>query len=140
MVEAAGVEPASERPVAAELYVRIRSYGFATGNKGRRMRRPLARMGLAQTTTGAVLSQPTKWRSLSSRRLQEANVANLVRPRAQAANPQLRCVSTGLTSEMNKLGTHSTAPCPRRSQIAPTEDGPRTNNDTGGLRTEGSGA
>jgi hypothetical protein len=44
----------------------------------------------------------------------------LVRPRAQAANPQLRCLSTGLTSEMNKLGMHSTVPCPRRSQIAPT--------------------
>ena len=44
MVEAAGVEPASERPVAAELYVRSRSCEFARGNKERRMRRTLARV------------------------------------------------------------------------------------------------
>ena len=33
-------------------------------------------------------------------------------------------LSTGLTSEMNKLGMHSAAPCPRRSRIAPTEPKP----------------
>ena len=42
LVEAAGVEPASERPVAAGIYMRIRSFVFAAGIKERRNRRPLA--------------------------------------------------------------------------------------------------
>jgi hypothetical protein len=44
MVEAAGVEPASERPVAAGLYMRVRSFEFATGFEERRNRRPLVRV------------------------------------------------------------------------------------------------
>ena len=43
MVEAAGVEPASERPVAPGLYMRSRTCWFATGVKARRKRRPLVR-------------------------------------------------------------------------------------------------
>ena len=46
MVEAAGVEPASERPVATELYVRIRTLWFAAGVEARRNRRSLARLNL----------------------------------------------------------------------------------------------
>jgi len=42
-MEAAGVEPASERPVAAELYMRSRAFKFAAAVKVRRNRRPLAR-------------------------------------------------------------------------------------------------
>ena len=68
MVEAAGVEPASERPVAVELYVRIRPCNFAAGNKERRMRRPLARLDLTPVPSGAGRSQPTKWRSFPVRR------------------------------------------------------------------------
>jgi hypothetical protein len=45
---------------------------------------------------------------------------SLIRLRAQAACSQLRGLSTGLTSEMNKLGMHPAVPCPRRSQVAPT--------------------
>ena len=74
MVEAAGVEPASERPVAAELYMLIRSCIFAVGNKERRMRRPLAQINLILTTPGACLDQPTEWRSFPARRLTETNV------------------------------------------------------------------
>ena len=74
MVEAAGVEPASERPVTAELYVRIRSWYFATGNKERRMRRPLVRMGLVPSTPDALGDQPTEWRSFPARRLTRTNV------------------------------------------------------------------
>ena len=75
----------------------------------------------SQTSPGACQDQPTEWRSFPTRRLEGTNVASLVRPRAQAASPQLRCVSTGLTREMNNLGTHSTAPCPRRSLSPPSE-------------------
>jgi hypothetical protein len=46
LVEAAGVEPASERPVAAGLYVRSRALDFAAGVKARRNRRPLVRLNL----------------------------------------------------------------------------------------------
>jgi len=42
-VEAAGVEPASERPVATGIYMRIRSCWFAPGVKERRKRRALVR-------------------------------------------------------------------------------------------------
>jgi len=42
MVEAAGVEPASERPVAAKLYMLSRAFEFATAIKVRRKWRPLA--------------------------------------------------------------------------------------------------
>jgi len=52
-MEAAGVEPASERPVAAELYMRIRPCWFATGIKERRKRRSLVRMDLADRTPDA---------------------------------------------------------------------------------------
>jgi len=41
MVEAAGVEPASERPVAAGLYMRSRAFKFAPGVEVRRNRRSL---------------------------------------------------------------------------------------------------
>ena len=74
MVEAAGVEPASERPVAVELYMLIRPWYFAAGNKERRMRRPLAQMSLVPTTPGASQDQPTEWRSFPARRLTETNV------------------------------------------------------------------
>ena len=53
MVEAAGVEPASERPVAAELYMRIRPCCFAAAIKERRKQRPLAQMHLVIRTPGA---------------------------------------------------------------------------------------
>jgi len=43
-MEAAGVEPASERPVAAKLYVRSRPWHLARGNKERRMRRAPVRV------------------------------------------------------------------------------------------------
>ena len=58
MVEAAGVEPASERPVATGIYVRIRSFVFATGLKKRQDRQSLARINLApphQADDGASL-------------------------------------------------------------------------------------
>ena len=43
ILEAAGVEPASERPVAAGLYMRSRTCWFAPGIKARRKRRALVR-------------------------------------------------------------------------------------------------
>ena len=75
MVEAAGVEPASERPVAAELYMLIRPWYFATGNKERRMRRPLVRKSLVpphRTRFGTsplngVRSLPAGWKGRTSR-------------------------------------------------------------------------
>jgi len=54
MVEAAGVEPASERPVAAELYMLIRPCDFAIGYQERRKRRPLARFCLVHDLAGRV--------------------------------------------------------------------------------------
>ena len=45
-MEAAGVEPASERPVATEIYVRSRALGFAAGVEVRRNRRSLVRLDL----------------------------------------------------------------------------------------------
>ena len=54
VVEAVGVEPTSERPVAAELYMLIRPWYFAIGNKERRMRRPLAQMSLVHNDAGRV--------------------------------------------------------------------------------------
>ena len=54
VVEAVGVEPTSERPVAAELYMLIRPWYFAIGNKERRMRRPLAQMSLVHDDAGRV--------------------------------------------------------------------------------------
>ena len=75
MVEAAGVEPASERPVAAELYMLIRSFDFAAGNRERPTRRLLARVDLVPTPPGACQDQPTEWRSFPTRRLEGTNVA-----------------------------------------------------------------
>src|SRR5690349_21492296 len=118
-MEAAGVEPASERPVAAGLYMRSRPCWFMPAVKERRKRRALVRRVSFQPRRTRCQNQPAEWRSSPPRRLDEANVADLVRPRARAACSQLRVVSTGLTSEMNKLGMHPTVPCPRRSQIAP---------------------
>ena len=54
VVEAAGVEPASERPVAAELYMLIRPCDFAIGYQERRKRRPLARFCLVLNLAGRV--------------------------------------------------------------------------------------
>ena len=48
-MEAAGVEPASERPVAAELYMRSRPCCFASGIKERRKHPTLARLCLASS-------------------------------------------------------------------------------------------
>ena len=70
MVEAAGVEPASERPVATGIYVRSRPLGFAAGVEVRRNRRPLVRLNLTgahQTDAPASLlngvhSPPVGWR------------------------------------------------------------------------------
>jgi hypothetical protein len=69
-MEAAGVEPASERPVATELYVRSRTLKFATGVEARRNRRPLVRLNLAgahrtdapASLLNGVHSQPVGWK------------------------------------------------------------------------------
>ena len=74
VVEAAGVEPASERPVAAELYMRSRTSSFASGIKARRKRPTLVRLSLAPPVPDAGRSQSAKWRSSPARRLTGANV------------------------------------------------------------------
>src|SRR3954463_12972307 len=89
MVEAAGVEPASERPVATGIYMRIRSCCFAPGIKERRKRRALVRevspnqFGRLITASllNGVRSQPVGWKRRTSRGLM---------PRVQAASSQLQ--------------------------------------------------
>ena len=96
-MEAAGVEPASERPVATGLYMRSRTLGFATGVEERRNRRQLARLNLVgahrtdapTSLLNGVRPQPVGWKRRTSR---------VFMPRVQAASSQLRCFSTGLTS------------------------------------------
>ena len=122
MVEAAGVEPASERPVATEIYVRSRSCKFAGANKERRMRRPLDRVNVTLTTPDACQSQPTKWRSFPGRRLPGTNVAYLVRPRAQAANPQLRCFAHRFNERDGQARHASRSPLPPSKPFAPTRE------------------
>ena len=89
---------------------------FAPGLEERRMGRPLVRR-VSPHAPDARQSQPAKWRSSPARRL-TGGTSRIIRPRAQAACPQLRCFSTGLTSEV-ALGMHPTVPCPRRSRVAP---------------------
>ena len=74
-MEAAGVEPASERPVATEIYVCIRAFVFTAGLKTRPNNRRLVRLSLApphRTDGGASL---LKWHSLPAHRLTRVNVA-----------------------------------------------------------------
>ena len=117
MVEAAGVEPASERPVATELYMRSRASNFTSGVEVRRNRRTLGHSGSRRRAPGARASL-LKWRSFPTRRL-TGRTSQLIRLRVQAACSQLRVLSTGLTSEMNKLGTHPAVPCAVEAKSPP---------------------
>ena len=117
-MEAAGVEPASERPVATGRYVRSRSFGFATGVEVRRNRRPLVRLHLAgahQTDAPASLlngvrPQPVGWKRRTSR---------LVRPREQAASSQLLCFAHRFYERDGRARHASHSPLPPSKPYRP---------------------
>ena len=73
-MEAAGVEPASERPVATGLYVRSRALIFTAGVEVRRNRRSLARLNLIGAHRTDAPTSRLKWHSLPARRLTGVNV------------------------------------------------------------------
>ena len=69
---------------------------------------------------GSRRDQPAKWRSFPSRRLPETNVADLVRPRAQAACSQLRCFAHRFYERDEQARHASHSPLPPSKPIAPT--------------------
>ena len=110
-MEAAGVEPASERPVATGLYMRSRTLGFATGVEERRNRRPLARLNLVgahrtdapTSLLNGVRPQPVGWKRRTSRGF---------KPRVQAASSQLRLFAHRFYERDGRARHASSSPLP----------------------------